>query len=147
MKELVKHLGKYCSQGSSQCPFRISSNSVFQPKNREMQDPQPSCSDLEEAKKTLQILLLVSEHDEEKQLEDLVGKLLIQWSSLDRSDRVNLLLYLAVQHVVPNCLFQLSLFDEIAASEGGIKFLLDLHADLLIHMKTVDHHPPLEREV
>ena len=116
-----------------------------------MQDPQPICSDLEEAKKTLQILMLVS-HDE-----DLAGKLLIQWSSLDKLDRVNLLLYMVAQHPSDLLSEQLSkesrgtdfqlraseppfneVFERIAASEGGVKFVLDLRTDLFIHLKTRD---------
>ena len=134
-------------------------------------DPQQSCSALGEAKKTLQLLLI---SHEDKQSEDLsqggsldksefektqwrkVKELLSHCGSLDKSDRINLLMFIAAEHAsdlskqfvkestginTQDGALQLPfnmVFERIAASEGGLKFMLDLRTNLLTHLKKVD---------
>ena len=134
-------------------------------------DPQQSCSALGEAKKTLQLLLI---SHEDKQSEDLsqggsldksefektqwrkVKELLSHCGSLDKSDRINLLMFIAAEHAsdlskqfvkestginTQDGALQLPssmVFERIAASEGGLKFMLDLRTDLLAHLKKVN---------
>ena len=102
-------------------------------------DLRTNCCDLEEAKKTLQLMLATPE---DRQTEDLAIQLIRHYRSLDASDCCNLLLYMADYHA-SDLLRSLersfnSVFEKIAASEGGVKFLLDLRADLLTCLKRGD---------
>ena len=102
-------------------------------------DLRRNCCDLEEAKKTLQLMLATPE---DSRTGDLAIQLIGQYRSLDASDCCNLLLYMADYHA-SDLLRSLErpfnlVFEKIAASDGGVKFLLDLRADLLTCLKRGD---------
>ena len=102
-------------------------------------DLRRNCCDLEEAKKILQLMLVTPE---DRRKGDLAIQLIGQYRSLDASDCCNLLLYMADYHA-SDLLRSLersfnSVFEKIAASDGGVKFLLNLRADLLTCLKRGD---------
>ena len=112
--------------------------------------PDTSCSKTEEVKKILQRLLEATEDN--NRTEENILQLIEHYDGLKSPSRIDVLRHIAAQHdsdISHNLVTELPLYDaselpyylvfsKIAQNERGVRFLVDLRADLLASLKQQD---------